>query len=57
MFSCFFFVFFFFDPVRRGGPGPKSRDPDSLHAVVGSARLASVLKETTVDEVLLQAGR
>ena len=42
---------------RAPGPGPKSRDPDSLHVVLGSARLDSVLKETTVDEILLQADR
>ena len=42
---------------RVPGPGPKSRDPDSLHVVLGSARLDYVLEETTVDEILLQADR
>lgn len=42
---------------RAPRSGSKSRDPDGLPVVSGSARLASVLKETIIDEMVLQADR
>lgn len=43
------------DTRRAPKPGGRSRDAGSLPVVTASARLASVLEEKTVDEVVLQA--
>lgn len=45
------------DATRTPRAGGRSRDAPGLPVVTASARLASVLKEETVDDMVLQADR